>query len=195
MAILHILILLWEPLVPGAGGYCCLQAQVTSPDTLTNAIADTLSDTLSIAAPPDTFETVRISPAYFPRFVLPDTVAGYLLTNIDNFAAANCPPKEILPGALIDLTVQVHDDSLLKVVTPLFVTLLEIRPDRSVMQVYREQFAVLPGGKNLVRLTAHFPYGNYQLIYGFYLKDQLNDKYPRFYGRRCRFKVVEAVDE
>lgn len=196
LAIFSIFILLGEPTVFGGGGYCRLQAQQISPDTLTNALTDTVKkDTLAIATPPDSVENVRISPVYFPRFVLPDTVEGYLLANIDNFASANCPPKEIMPGALIDLTIEIVNDSLLKLVTPLFVTLLDVRADRSVLQVYREQFAVLPGGKNLIRLIANFPYGDYQLIYGFYLKEQLNEKYPRFYGRRCRFKVVETVEQ
>lgn len=185
--------LLPEPAVPWMANTRGLQAQETLPDTLFDTLA---TDSASFVQASDSSDSadVYISPVYFPRYVLPDTVEGYLLTSLGNSVNSNCPGKEVLRGAPMDLKFEFLDDSLLDIMTPIFVTILEVRPDRSVIQVYREQFLVMPG-KNLIRLNADFPPGSYQIIYGFYLRDRLNDKYPRLYGKRCRVRVVEITEQ
>lgn len=192
ISFLFIFALLLEPAVSWMANSHGLQAQDTLPDTLLDTLAD--SSSFIQASDSSDSENVRISPVYFPRYVLPDTVEGYLLTSSENYLISNCPGKKILRGAPLDLKFKFIDDSLLNIMTPIFVTILEVRQDQSVIQVYREQFLALPG-KNLIRLSADFPPGNYQVIYGFYLRDQLNEKYPRLYGKRCRVKVVEVTEQ
>lgn len=191
--LLFIFGLLLEPAGSWMANSRGLQAQETAPDTLLDTLA---ADSVSFVQTSDSIDSanVYISPAYFPRYVLPDTVEGYLLTSLGNSVISNCPGKEVLRGAAMDLKLEFLDDSLLNVMTPIFVTILEVRPDRSVVQVYREQFLVMPG-KNLIRLSADFPPGSYQIIYGFYLRDQLNEIYPRLYGKRCRVRIVELTEQ
>lgn len=184
--------LLLEPAVSWMANSHGLRAQEATPDTL--SLSDTLADTILSVQTADSTDSVFVSPPYSPRYILPDTVEGYLLTGLGNSVISNCPNKEVLRGASMDIRFEFLDDSLLNVMTPIFVTILEVRPDRSVIQVYREQFLVMPG-KNLIQLQADFPPGSYQIIYGFYLRDQLNDKYPRLYGKRCRIRVVEVSEQ
>lgn len=193
ISLLFIFGLLLEPAGSWMANLRGLQAQETAPDTLLDTLA---ADSASFVQTSDSIDSanVYISPAYFPRYVLPDTVEGYLLTNLGNSVISNCPGKEVPQGAPMDLKIEFLDDSLLNVMTPIFVTILEVRPDRSVVQVYREQFLVMPG-KNLIRLSADFPPGSYQIIYGFYLRDQLNEIYPRLYGKRCRVRIVEFTEQ
>jgi len=164
----------------GAGP--ALQAQgISQPDVQDTAGVSRLSDTLTSLTP---------NPHFSPPFILPDTVEGYMLANIGQFAPAGCPAAEIPVGALIEILFDIDDDSLLAAITPMFVTMLQIRPDQTVVQIFREQYRILPG-QNLIRVIAGFPPGEYQVIYGFYLTSQLKDKYPRLYGKRCRVKIVE----
>jgi hypothetical protein len=183
---LCIFIYFFESVVYTGGKMHCLHAQELPQDTL--------SDTTLTFQSADSTENIHISPVYSPPFILPDTVEGYILSNIHKFASANCPAKEILRSTLMDLYSQLVDDSLLNHITPMFVYILKMNPDRTVIQVYREQYTISPG-KNLIRFSVDFPPGNYQLIYGFYLRDQINERFPRFYGKRCRFRMIEAVTE
>ncbi|MCK6619337.1 MAG: hypothetical protein HUU32_12195 [Calditrichaceae bacterium] len=164
----------------GAGP--ALQAQgISQPAGQDTAGVSRLSDTLASLTP---------NPVYSPPFILPDTVEGYMLANIGQFARAGCPAGEIPVGASIQILFDIDDDSLLAVISPMFVTMLQIRPDGTVVQIFREQYRILPG-QNLIRIIAGFPPGEYQAIYGFYLASQLKEKYPRLYGKRCRVKIVE----
>lgn len=148
-----------------------------------------VEDTAAVPRLSDTLANLAPNPLFSPRFILPDTVEGYILANIGQFARAGCPAGEIPSGDSIHFLFDIADDSLLAEITPLFVTILQMRPDRPVMQIFREQYRILPG-QNLIRVMAGFPPGEYQVIYGFYLTRQLNDKYPRLYGKRCRIKIV-----
>lgn len=193
VSLLFIFGLLLEP----AGSWMASSRGLQAQETLRDSLLDTLAaDSVSFVQTSDSIDSanVHISPVYFPRYVLPDTVEGYLLSGLGNSVNSNCPGKEVPRGAPMDIKFDFLDDSLLNVMTPIFVTILEVRPDRSVIQVYREQFLVMPG-KNLIRLNADFPPGSYQIIYGFYVREQLNDKYPRLYGRRCRIRVVESTEQ
>jgi hypothetical protein len=188
---LYIFLLFLEPIVFNDETMLCLHAQ--------ELLQDTLSDTSQAfqtadSTEADSIKNVQMSVVYFPPFVLPDTVQGYILSNIGRYASANCPGKEVLRGAPMDLYFQFVEDSLLDYITPMFVNILEMNVNRTVVQVYREQYHISPG-KNLIRLSVDVPSGNYQLIYGFYFRDQLTEKFPRLYGKRCRFRVVEAVSE
>lgn len=164
------------------GAYVALWAQ--------EALQPPLEDTSGVSQFPDTLANLVPNPVFSPRLILPDTVEGYILANIGQFARAGCPAGEIPLGASIHILFDIADDSLLAAITPLFVTILQIRADHSVVQIFREQYRILPG-KNLIRVIAAFPPGEYQVIYGFYLTSQLKNKYPRLYGKRCRLKIIE----
>lgn len=137
----------------------------------------------------DRSDSLGGNPLFRPKMILPDSVEGYTLVNIKRFAEADCPLRRLNPEALLEFRFQWKDSSLLAKATPLFVDILRRSPGGSLVQVYQEQFTLL-AGENRVRITESLPPGEYELVYGFSFRDELTEKFPRRYGRRCRVSVT-----
>jgi hypothetical protein len=126
-----------------------------------------------------------------PAFDLPPSVMGWHLGSIAPYAAAECPPSEVSPGALLELKFMVLPGIDIADFTPVFLRVTRVSdPSHPAgVMVLDEQYR-LRTGQNLIVLAVSFPPGDYRIGYGFFRRSELKEKYPSWFSLRCNVHVT-----
>jgi len=123
-----------------------------------------------------------------PLFRLPAIVEGYVEGKPNSFAAISMNTTEFKRKDKVEISVDFFNNSTLDKITPLFVDIVEPKTENSVYQIWSEQYEINEL-KNLISFSADFKPGKYILTIGFYLKDELNKKYPVRYARKYNIEI------
>ncbi len=130
------------------------------------------------------------NPIQEPPFELPISVGGYTVRSFKGMTDAICPEKEIHVNAKIDFSFKVRDSTSLESITPLFVYIDRINSPNSLTRTYYEQYQIKEG-KNSIAIELNLKTGEYELQYGYYRKNELDEKYPNFYNKICTLSVAD----
>ena len=125
-----------------------------------------------------------------PQYMLPANVEGYTPVPFIGVTDSNCPKRKLHKDEPLTLQFKVIDDSLLKRITPLYFDILRKTSKTSVTEVFSQQFEI-KDGLNIIHTLVNIPVGNYELSYGFFFRNELNDKFPSFYSKNCEIKYID----
>lgn len=142
------------------------------------------------ATEPVTLETTPINPVARPKYLIPSTVRGYTEASLAPFASIECPDVQIQAMDVFETQIDLFQQDILSIATPLFVRIIGIDPAGRRTQHLQEQYLML-SGMNRLLLAALYPYGNYEVVIGFYFIEEMNESYPPFYSATCGFQIGE----
>lgn len=123
-----------------------------------------------------------------PLFRLPAIVEGYIEGKPNSFATISMNSTEFKRKDKVEISVDFFNNSTLGKITPLFIDIVEPKTENSVYQIWSEQYEIKEL-KNLISFSGDFKPGKYILTIGFYLKDDLNKKYPVRYARKYNIEI------
>ncbi|MBD0852068.1 hypothetical protein [Maribacter arenosus] len=122
-----------------------------------------------------------------PKIRLPNMVEGYIQKPLNTFASVVIPRLTYSKGEMIELELKIFDEETLKKISPLFIGVVKTNSEKSITQIWEEQFNITDLN-NTIRFSSDFGRDEYELSVGFYLMDELHQKYPTRYSKR--FKIV-----
>lgn len=131
-------------------------------------------------------------PPQVPLFRLPTTVKGYRPISFFGVIGSTCPPDSLKRGEQIKVAFTVTDRSLLNSATPLFARITRKKDNKYVLRVF-ERLYDLNDGLNQLSLTVDLQPADYELEYGFYLRAELNEEFPKYYRRNCDFAIAQSA--
>ncbi|GAB2625848.1 hypothetical protein [Belliella aquatica] len=123
-----------------------------------------------------------------PLFRLPAIVEGYVEGKSNSFATISMNTSEFKRKDKVEISVDFFNNSTLDKITPLFIDIVEPKTENSVYQIWSEQYEIKEL-RNVISFSADFKRGKYILTIGFYLKDELNQKYPVRYARKYNIEI------
>ncbi|GHT68680.1 hypothetical protein AGMMS50239_34270 [Bacteroidia bacterium] len=123
-----------------------------------------------------------------PLFRLPAIVEGYVEGKPNSFATISMNSTEFKRKDKVEISIDFFSNSTLDKITPLFIDIVEPKTESSVYQIWSEQYEISEL-KNLISFSGDFKPGKYILTIGFYLKDDLNKKYPVRYARKYNIEI------
>jgi len=123
-----------------------------------------------------------------PKFIMPQTVGGYVESKINSYATIALNANEFNRNDKVTATINFFNKPTLAKITPLFVDLVEIKSANSVYQIWSEQYDIKEL-KSTISFSADFKPGKYVLSFGFYQLDELNSKYPSLYSRKFDIEI------
>ena len=142
-----------------------------------------------IVSLPTNYESnVNVSSINRPRFKMPNVVEGYFESKINSYASITLNGVGFARKERISANIDFFNKSTLDKITPIFVELVEPKSANSVYQIWSEQYKI-NDLKNILSFSADFKPGKYILTIGFYLKDEINTKYPTFYARKVNIEI------
>ena len=124
-------------------------------------------------------------------FKLPESAKGYWPGRAPrNLTGLACPKvKEMTMPASIELVFSVKDESAIKRMSPLYLSIARVdSADRQTEMFSR--FVPIVVGTNHVELEARLDGGRYQLTAGYYLRDRLSGEFPVLYSITCDFAAL-----
>lgn len=124
-----------------------------------------------------------------PLFTLPSNIKGYTDVKPNAYAAVSINSLKFLQNEMIKLTVDLFNEATLNKITPLFIEILEPESDHSAYLLWSEQYG-LTDLNNVISFSADFKPGKYVLSMGFYLKEELNRKFPMRLNRKFNIEIV-----
>lgn len=116
-------------------------------------------------------------------------VKGYTQESLNSYASVEIPRLTYSKGEMIEFEMTIFDNNILKKISPVFIEIVKKTGENSITQVWEEQFKI-NNINNTIRFSSDFPKDEYQLAIGFYLMDELNQKYPPFYLKRVKIKII-----
>lgn len=126
------------------------------------------------------------------KFVLPESVLGYRTDSLFGVSASTCPPDAVSPEMILRVTFDLDDATLMSRATPIRATVARELTSKKY-QLIDEVWSEIQAGTNTITLTPFLEPGRYHLAYGFYLRNSLLGKYPKFYSRDCFFFVIDSA--
>ncbi len=121
------------------------------------------------------------------KFVMPNIVTGYINSPLLSYFKYKIPEKAVGRNEEIIIEYEILDINLLSKITPLYLSIVKrVRPTSS-HYIWGNQYEINPG-KNRILLQADFELDEYEMIFGFYFKEDLNTEYPTFYNKK--FKLI-----
>lgn len=75
-------------------------------------------------------------------------------------------------------------------ISPLIVTIARIDEPLKLYQVFYEQYRYEPGNNSL-ELDVNLQPAKYQLEFGYYVKRDVNEEFPKFYAFSCEFEIIK----
>jgi hypothetical protein len=123
-----------------------------------------------------------------PLFILPKIVSGYQEANLNSYGSIVLENDQLGKSDFIKIHVQLFNPTLLDKMTPLFVDISKSSGSNAVTQIWSDQFT-LNSENSIVKFSTSNPSGSYILTIGFYLKNDLNKKYPSFYSKHYNIKI------
>lgn len=128
------------------------------------------------------------NPVALPRFELPEEVEGYAVGRLGQFLSLDCPTDSVSQNKVVSILFRVLNDRVVPRATPVFVDVHRRRSERSVYLLFHEQYDIRSGW-NRIDFVADFEPGSLELKIGFYLREEVNRKYPPFYQTVCPLTV------
>ena len=128
------------------------------------------------------------APLYRPKFTMPSIVTGYTDGQINSYATINVNKTVFTQNDYIELTTIFLQKDILNKITPLFVDIVKRTSPTSATQIWSDQF-VPNDTKTKVKFSAAFNPDMYELTIGFYLKDNVDNKYPEFYSKKFAITI------
>ncbi|KFF06070.1 hypothetical protein [Flavobacterium reichenbachii] len=141
-----------------------------------------------IVSIPSTETETNTSRIQRPLLKLPSIVEGYIDDKPNSFATISINSKEFTRKDNLTINVNFFSKSTLEKITPLFIDIVEPKTANSVYQIWSEQYAI-NNVKNIITFSTDFKPGKYVLTVGFYIKDDLNKKYPTRYSRKYNIEI------
>lgn len=130
-----------------------------------------------------------IAPINRPVFPMPKTRKGYRKEILNSFALTSINKTTFDKNEFIELNLSLLGENIWDKATPLYVSIVKRRTPTSVTAVYDEEFQ--PTGKNInIRMSSSLPTGTYELTFGFYLINELNQEYPTFYSKTLAINIL-----
>lgn len=123
-----------------------------------------------------------------PLFKLPKIVEGYLQNKANSFATIDINSNEFKKKEKVFINVDFYNKQTLQKITPLFIDIVEPKTKNSVYQIWSEQYDI-NNLMNIISFSADFKPGKYILTVGFYIKDELNKKYPTRYAKKFNIEI------
>lgn len=123
-----------------------------------------------------------------PLFRLPVIVEGYVEGKPNSYATISLNTNEFKRKDKVEISVDFFNNSTIDKITPLFVDIVEPETQNSVYQIWSEQYEI-NDLRNIISFSADFKPGKYILTIGFYMKDDLNKKYPVRYARKYNIEI------
>jgi hypothetical protein len=123
-----------------------------------------------------------------PQFKLPKTVEGYIEEKINSFATISINSNEFKRKEKVIIKIDFFNKSILEKITPLFIDIVEPKTKNSVYQIWSEQYEINQL-QNIISFSSDFMPGKYTLTVGFYIKDELNIKYPTRYLKKYDIEI------
>jgi hypothetical protein len=123
-----------------------------------------------------------------PQFKLPKIVEGYVEGKTNSFATISINSNEFKRKERVIINLDFFNKSTLEKISPLFIDIVEPKTENSVYQIWSEQYEINEL-QNIISFSSDFKPGKYTLTVGFYIKDELNKKYPTRYSKKYNIEV------
>jgi len=124
-----------------------------------------------------------------PKIKFPDVVEGYTQKPLNTYGTVEIARQTFSKGEMIEIELKLIDKKLLKKISPVFIEVVRKTSQNSVTQIWEEQFKI-DAINNTIRFSSDFPKGEYQLAIGFYLMDEIHQKFPPLYSKRMKLKII-----
>ena len=129
---------------------------------------------------------------YRPKYKLPDVVKGYRRFAPRFLRNPKCPNKTLWESSYPNIGFRFADISEEQFISPLIVTIARINAPLELYQVFSEQYRLEPGNNSL-ELDANMQSGKYVLEFGYYVKRDVNEEFPKFYAFECKIEVIKRT--
>lgn len=170
-----------------------LEAVVREVEALRHQVSLTPPPTIVVAGTDTTVANLlRPNSVALPRFELPARVEGYTLRRAGQFLDWQCPKDGVEQGTVLSILFRVLDEAVIPRATPMFVDVHRRLTERSVYLLFHEQYELRPGW-NRIDFVADFEPEEVEVKLGFYLREEVNQKYPPFYRSQCSVTVTPTT--
>lgn len=124
-----------------------------------------------------------------PLFKFPEIVGGYVNGKINSFATISLNSNEFKRQDVISISLDFFNTQTLGMITPIFIDIVEVKTENRFFQIWSEQYKINEL-KNIISFSSDFPPGNYTLSVGFYMKNELDEKFPRRYAKKYHIEII-----
>tara|TARA_R110002050_G_scaffold253780_1_gene392016 strand:+ start:2011 stop:2817 length:807 start_codon:yes stop_codon:yes gene_type:complete len=124
-----------------------------------------------------------------PLFKLPEIVEGYLGKKANSFAVISINATKLKRNDKVIINLDFFNKQTLNKITPLFIDIIERKTENRVYQIWSEQYDI-KDLNNIISFSADFKPGKYILTIGFYIKDEINQKYPTKYAKKINLEII-----
>lgn len=124
-----------------------------------------------------------------PKFPMPSIIKGYHNETLNSFALATINKTTFDKKEFIELSLKLLGDIIWDKTTPIYVEIVQRKTPTSVYMIFGEQFQ--PSSNNVnIKIASSFESGEYELTFGFYLINELNQEYPAFYSKKFKISIL-----
>ena len=124
-----------------------------------------------------------------PKIKMPSIVERYTEGKIHSYATVEIPRLTFTQNERVEVELMFFNESTLKIISPVYIDLVKESGENSVTSVWEEQFKI-EHVNNLIRFSSDFKKGEYKLSVGFYLMDELHQKFPTRYSKTYNIKII-----
>lgn len=124
-----------------------------------------------------------------PKFNLPTVVSGYMPHSLNDYGTVSIPRVVFSSGEKIKIDFQLLDKRIVEKISPVFISVLKKVRDNNYNLIWNNQFKVTDKN-NTVEISADFKADTYELIFGFYIMDEINQKFPPFYMKKFDVSII-----
>ncbi len=128
-----------------------------------------------------------------PLFRFPSKVKGYQPASLFGIKDSSCPPRNITPDATLRIVFRLVDTKILSSGSPLFVRVDRIKADGNLIQAVETLYDLHDGINDITIAPPRLEPAEYRVSYGFYMRDEIDEEFPKFYSRECKFNVQASA--
>lgn len=145
-------------------------------------------ETSKVPAQVDTARSSGIRPAL--SFAMPSSFKGYTQAKLIGSHAIKCPNEKLQAGQKIDASFVFNDLKRLDRASPLEVSLVRVRAPTNLLRISHQWLPLQVGVNSISINSPALEAGDYQLMFGYYLVDELAGDFPKRYGHICEISVT-----
>src|SRR3989339_605936 len=131
----------------------------------------------------NTLVTINDNKLKFPKIV-----EGYTQNSLNSFCVVSIPRFTYTKNEILQLGLKFFNNNSVAKISPIMISIMR-RENKNAYDLLWEQQFTVKGINNTVQLPTNFNVGTYDLIIGFYLMDELNQKFPPFYSKTITITV------
>lgn len=139
---------------------------------------------------PSQVDAARSSIGPTLSFTMPSSVKGYTQEKMIGSRAIKCPNEQLRAGQKIDASFVFNDLKRLDRASPLEVSLVRVRAPADLLQISHRWLPLQAGVNSISIPHPTLEAGAYQLMFGYYLADELTGDFPKQYGHICKISVI-----